>query len=115
MSLEKLLKAIRSRRTGLSVKNSYGQILAELLTEREMRPFAECTREWVLIDRSQVCGGDIRVIFVTSGLKNGIFCSALKDYDRAPNKIRIFRQTEHSETHEQRVYGSREFNAEKKR
>lgn len=60
-----------------------------------------------------MCDNNIRIVFLKSGFISGGFCSTLKDYDHATNKVRISR-TEDCEMHEKRVYASRESSAKRK-
>lgn len=112
-SLEELLGVIESRGSGLSVRNSYGRMLVEILGEKALRAFAKCIREWVLVDMIFVCDGNILVIFVKSGLTGGGRCPTLKNYDRAANKV-IISWTEDCEMQEQIVYVSCGFGAGRK-
>lgn len=70
-------------------------------------------KECVLIDRSNVCDGDDRIVFVKFEFQTEGCCSSLKDYYRAANQIGISR-TEDCKMHEHRVYASREFDAERR-
>lgn len=112
-SLEDLLEAFESRRTGLSVGNSYARMLVDLLCEETLNSFAKCTKEWVLVDRSRVYDEDTRMMVLKSGFISAAFCRTLKTSDLGVNKSRISR-TEGCGWHEQRVYASREFAAERK-
>lgn len=66
LSLKELLRAIRSKATGLSVGRSNGRMLVQLSKEKALSSFAKCTGEWVLVDISSVCDRDNRVMFVRS-------------------------------------------------
>lgn len=86
LSVEELLEAIENRKTGMSIGNLYGRMLVELLREEAMISFAKCVREWVVVDRSQVCDGEIQIVFVKSGFIRAGYCPTLKDYDRVATK-----------------------------
>lgn len=59
-----------------------------------------------------MCDWDIWVVVVKSGFIGAGSCSTLKDHDRATKKIKILR-TEHRKMHEQRVYFTSEFAAQR--
>lgn len=58
LSLEEFLQIIESSGTGLSVENSCGRMLVELLREKWLRSRAKCIREWGLVNRNRLCDGD---------------------------------------------------------
>lgn len=76
---------------GMSIESWYDRTLAELLKEKALRPLPKRLRKWVLVDRTHICEADTRVMFVKSGFITGNYCSNLKNYDRAANKIGISR------------------------
>lgn len=81
--LKGFLNAIESRETGLSVGNSYGRMLDELLREQALNRFEKGVRAWFLVDRSHVCDRNICVVFVKFGSRIVCCCATLKHYDRA--------------------------------
>lgn len=107
------LEAIQSGQTWLSVWNSSGRMLAELLENETFRSFAKCMRKLVLEERDHLGGGNSWVSVVRSVFTNGGCFPTLRDCDRAENKIRMS-PTEDCEMHAQRVYASRRSGAEKK-
>lgn len=54
-SLEKMVKALVRRETGLSVENRYGRMLAELLKKEALQFLAECVTECALLEKLHLC------------------------------------------------------------
>lgn len=97
----------------MSVQILYGRMPIELVREKSLRSFAKCVREWVLVDKSNACDGDVWVVLVKSGLIIESCCSTLKNYELAAEKTRISR-TAYCKTHEQKMYASSESNADRR-
>lgn len=98
----------------LYVGSSCGWTLYESFCEKRLSGlFAICMRDCDLVKRSNICDEDIRVWFLKSVFLSRGCCSGLKCFDRVANKIKNLR-TSDWKFHEQKVYASYEFGAEKK-
>lgn len=92
---------------------SLGRIFGELFSTGWSRFFPKTLTERLCSDEVGVVDGDVRLMFVRSGLITGGFCSNLGEYDGALNILRVW-PTERCVLREHRVYDDQNFRAQKK-